>query len=296
MPANPRYDPGWAETAARLAAARDQLRVESAWLGAEAFGSPRHLQTLARLADLAAALKAAELSRNPTIAEYAAARFAALPAPRDGVDVMADPAGFTSVEEVDAAVARARARLDEAPILNAQSLRLGQPDGLEAFADPAAVVTSPRRFAPELLGRRADAAPLDCVVHYQALGADNHFCITHRWGELAVTSRAPNARAIAQRAAFQRVASQLARDAILFTLPHATPVFEPEGHRALANREAIREVNALAARLIFYRHALPARGQREEFGLVRMTWDGARFIEPDFGGSLYDRLPAALRI
>jgi hypothetical protein len=296
MPANPRYDPRWAATAARLATALEQLRAEAARLGAETFGSPRQLRSLALEADLITALEAAELSRHATVADYAAARFAALAPPRDGVGLALDASDFASIEEVDAAVARARARLEEDPILNTQSLRLGQPEGLEAFADPAGVITSPRRFAPELLGRRADAAPFDCVVHYQALGADNHFCITHRWGELAVTSRAPNARAIAQRAAFQRVASQLAREAILFTLPHAAPVFEPEGHRALANREAIREVNALAARLVFYRHALPGRGQREEFGLVRMTWDGARFIEPDFGGLLYDRLPAALRI
>jgi hypothetical protein len=51
----------------------------------------------------------------------------------------------------------------------------------------------------------------------------------------------------------------------------------------------------MAAKFRFYRHLLPRRDLKEQFCLVAMTWDGARFIDPDFSAALYESLPAALR-
>jgi hypothetical protein len=224
--------------------------------------------------------EAALRGRHATLAEYAQSRFAAL-----NLGYTPDFAAFTTLEQVHAALRQAGA--GEALLVDEVSLPLGQPAGLAAFQPAAEVISSSRRFEAAELGAHQGIAAdsfLDCVVSVHEKGGNIHFCIAHRWGGL--TPRAGDQ--------FRNIATVLARQAIAFTFPAADEVFGAK-FASPDKRGLIRDINALAARFRFYRHVLPRRELREQFGVVEMAWAGTRFIDPDFSATLYPSLPEALR-
>jgi hypothetical protein len=159
---------------------------------------------------------------------------------------------------------------------------------LNAFTAVARVAVSPRRFTGDELGTTrgmAGAAPLDCIVTFDQAGGKFHFCVAHRWGDLSSGTRDQ----------FRNIATILAHQAIIHTLPEATAVLQGGEHDRPSHRELIREINGLASRFQFYRHSLPWLELAEAFCRVDMAWNGTRFVDPDFGGAVYAVLPAALR-
>jgi hypothetical protein len=285
---NPHYDPNWAEV--MRACAEDAARwqaVCAAVAEQDGFGAPRHRAALAQQAEAAKRAEVALWTQHRTVAEYAAWKFGMLAAPQ-GAGLVHDLDGFESIEAVNAAFARARAQLLEPVMVDEVSLPVRQPAGLLAFADAQEVLVSPRRFAQVELAPHARAGEgdyLDCMVSVHQTGGEIHFCIAHRWGELS-----PGAGD-----QFRNIATLLARQALAFLHPGAEVLFGGGNHASPAHRELIKQVNASAATLRFYRHMLPRRDLKEQFCRVDMAWDGAKWLDPDWSAAIYDSLPAALR-
>ena len=281
MPENPYFDPDWAYKY------QERLRFVERWQTAadaiaeqDGFGSPRHRAALAQMQEARDNAEAALRGRHATLADYAESRFAAL-----NLSYTPDFGAFRTLEQVHAALRQAG--LGEALLVDELSLPLGQPPGLAAFQPAVEVISSPRRFEAAELGVQQGIATetyLDCIVSVHEQGGKIHFCIAHRWG--ALTPRAGDQ--------FRNVATVLARQAIGFTYPAAPAVFGAK-FATPDKRGLIRKINTLAARLRFYRHVLPRRELREQFGLVEMLWAGTRFIDPDFSATLFPSLPVALR-
>lgn len=284
---NPDYDPDWAPryhaltmVAARLEAECDQLAV------AAGFGSVRHRAALARHRQALAEAALVYRGRFRTIAAYAESRFAALPPAKSGASLIPDFDTFTSFEDVDAAFDRAARRAAENPLLDEMSLPVRQPAGLAAFAATGELISSWRRFDPAELGPgTAGSEPLDCLVTFQQCGDTFHICLAHPWGRLSPQSRDQ----------FRNIATILARQTMIVALPEADIVFRDGNHALAEHRQLIRQVNEWAGKFRFYRHLLPRRDLKEQFCRVDMTWNGARFIDPDFSACLYESLPASLR-
>lgn len=257
-------------------------RLEQARAAAQAahgFGSAEHLAALEDLRRAKIIATGALLARHETIAGYAQARFATLPPAREGVEAVPDYMEFTTIEAVEAAYARAERRLHEAAFARDALLPPGQPLGLAAFAPGSTVISSWRHF------EMGDGASTDCIVSFCETGEKLHFCLAHRWGAMSGRSNEH----------FRRIATLLARQTIIFALPEAAEIFEAGRHRLARHLAQIRAINALAARLNFYRHLWPHRRMREEFSRVEMLWDGASLIDPDWSAEIFGVLPAALR-
>ena len=276
--ANPHYDPDWAAriTTAEAYYTRAQMLCDAA-MGA-GFGSPGHRAALDRLTAAKNELAAARLSQYPSIAEYAARRFATLEDAEDGFAVIPNFAAFTSIAQVDEACERAAQHRREGSLEYKTRLPTGQPHGLTAFGEETAVISTWRRFGPVDTG-------IECMVTFHETAGRYHICLAHGWGSLRHNSNE----------IFRRIATQLARESIMLLRPAAAPVFRPDGHRQAQNRALIREVNVLAASFQFYRHLLPDHGLREQFSRVDMGWDGASFYDPDWSAAVYSTLPEALR-
>jgi hypothetical protein len=274
MTANPHYTPDWAgrTAAAEAAHARAQAQCAAALLGSSAYRAAQEQLAAAR-----EALRLARLARFPRIADYAAFLFTGLEAGEDGFFVLPDFGEFTTIEQADAAYARAQQRQREGPLARETRLQTGQPPGLAAFANAHEVISTWRLFGTERDG-------VECMASFHEAEGRYHVCLAHHWGRLHRQSNET----------FRRIATQLAREGILLLAPETAPVFEHEGHRQARNRELIRTANALAGRFRFYRHLLPERGLREEFARVDMVWNGAAFIDPDWSAVLYSTLPEAL--
>jgi hypothetical protein len=284
--ANPLFDPGWREKySARLAECARWEKISGQIAAQDGFGAPRHLAAMAAHRAAKAAAAQAHLAQFATIADYAAWRFAALP-DKHGAGLVMDFEAFASIDAVDEAFRRAGLRNVENPLVDEMSLPVRQPAGLAAFGDSGAVLSSWRRFIPAEIGiDAAGAEACDCLVSFQHIGEAFHVCLAHRWGGLS--SRA--------RDQFRNIATILARQAIEIAIPEAGMLFQDGRHRLAEHRDLIRRTNEMAAKFRFYRHLLPRRDLKEQFCLVTMTWDGARFIDPDFSAALYESLPAALR-
>lgn len=275
-PPNPFFDPNW-ETA--LKTAQNAYAAAKRETEAEAqleLGSAHHRAWLVRLDEAAQALHRLERTRFPLIADYAAWRFSALPPAKDGFAVIPDPAEFLSLAAVDDAFNRLFAQRQNAADVTAILLRDGQPPGLAAFADPMAMAASWREFGSGGPQALVSACEADGLVH---------LCLSHRWGGIGPES---NLR-------FLHAASLLAQEMIILHLPGTEILFQDDGYRMAANREALRAANQFASRMVLYRHLLPGSGQREEFARVSLVWNGARFIEPDWEAEIYGALPLALR-
>jgi hypothetical protein len=291
MPAvpNPFFAPDWAERHPKLAAEAVRLAEEAAEIAAVAgYGAPAHLAALERQRAAKRAADEAFQGQFETVGDYAFWRFCALPPGRDDAALLPDFDAFLTLEEADAAYQRAHDRLLEPAVLDKVLLPTAQPPGLAAFADARRVVCSPRRFEGVELGAMQGVAAddyVDCVVSFQELDGLLHFCVAHRWGALSAGSRDQ----------FRNIATVLARQAIVVSVPEAGVVFAQGKHASPEHRGLIRQVNEMAKRLRFYRHALPRRDLREEFCRVDMGWNGTRFIDPDFEAGIYSHLPAALR-
>jgi hypothetical protein len=287
--ANPFYNPDWAQL--YQLRRQDDARWEMACgqIAAEyGFASPKHLAAMAQHREVKTALAAALMAQHKTICDYAAWRFSALPAPKDGVALILDFDEFETIAAVDEAFQRAANRQAENPFLNEMSLPVRQPAGLAAFAAAETVLSSWRRFEIAELGPYQNSnaeAFLDCLVSFQQLDETLHFCVAHRWGGLSPQSQDQ----------FRNIATVLARQALAFSIPGAEIIFADGQHNLLEHRELIRQVNERAKRFYFYRHLLPRRDLKEQFCRVDMTWNGTRFIDPDFSAGLYEALPAVLR-
>jgi len=286
MAANPFYRPSWQEEySVRLAECARWEKISGHIATKDGFGAPRHLAAMAAQRAAEAAAARAHLARFPTVADYAAWRFASLP-DKHGAGLVTDFEAFASIDEVEEAYRCAALRAVETPLVDEMSLPVRQPAGLAAFADAGTVISSWRRFVPAEIG--VDAAggeACDCLVSFQQIGAAFHVCLAHRWGGLSPRARDQ----------FRNIATILARQAIEIAIPEAAMLFRDGRHRLAEHRELIRQTNDMAAKFRFYRHLLPRRDLKEQFCLVAMTWDGARFIDPDFSAALYESLPAALR-
>jgi hypothetical protein len=276
---NPYYDPAW-ET--RLARAEARLaRMDVAAEGEVArtgFGSAAHRAALHHHAEALAEVRAARRASHQSIADYASAAFASVGGTADGFVVLPDFEAFTSIEEVDAAVERARRQAKLGVLAENSVLPTRQPPGLGAFSHGARVVSSWRRFGA---GREI----VDCLISFDEWGGDYHFCLTQCWPRLGAFSNE----------IFVRIATQLAREGLEFLHPGAARLFAHDQHRMAANLALIREVNRLARQFHFYRHSLADDGLKESFTRVPMRWEGAYFLEPDWEGALYASLPEALR-
>jgi hypothetical protein len=267
--ANPDYDQHWRF---RHAEAEEALALaEEARMRATAvdFGGLAYREAVERAVQARIARTEAWAAQFPTIADYAAWRFSSLP--QDGFAVVQDFAGFASRGEVDAAFARARRDTEEGTDASRHQLRTGQPPGMVAFA--GAVTSTRRRFGE-----------IDLVVSFSEALPYYHVCLAHRWGELAGSNEI-----------FRAAASQLMRESIVLLLPEAEAILNDGRHRLLEHRDVLRQVNALVARFVFYRHLLPGVRQREEFARVGMSWEGVCFIDPDWSAQVYATLPPALR-
>ncbi|GLR65960.1 hypothetical protein GCM10010909_06380 [Acidocella aquatica] len=286
---NPYYDPDWEQKYRKRAAISEKWRFVCARIAArDGFGAPRHLRALAQHEQAKALEDAARRGQFRSVADYAAWRFATLPPAREGVAALPDFEGFRSVEAVDAAFWRVVHQEVETPLIDAMSLPVRQPAGLAAFVPARDVLSSWRRFSPAELSRYPagmGAEPVDCLVSFHQLGNEFHICIAHRWGRLSPRSRDQ----------FRNIATLLARQTIEVLHPGVGMIFTEGRHAAPQYRDLLRQVNAAARRFHFYRHLLPRRDLKEQFGQVAMGWDGARFIDPDFEAVLYDALPEALR-
>jgi hypothetical protein len=283
MPANPYHDPDWAEIYRVSLAAAEQWQIASDAIAAqEGFGSPRHRAALAGLHQSRAAAQTARRGEHKTLAEYAEWRFTGL-----ALDWAPDFEAFTSLDQVHAALAQAEAARLEESWLDEVSLPVRQPEGLTAFADKTQIVWSPRRFEAAEMGAGQGISAetyLDCIVSMHELDSMLHFCIAHRWGGLSPQSRDQ----------FRNIATVLARQAIGFMNPEAAAIFGARDARP-DQRLLVREINAQASRFRFYRHVLPRRELREQFGRVDMAWTGVKYIDPDFSAALYSSIPEALR-
>jgi HEPN domain-containing protein len=279
MPENPYFDPDWEQKYLELAARAARYHTVCEVIAAEAgFGSPRHGAALAQWQAVRDAARAARRGQFPTLAAYAAWRFAPLELP-----YTPDYEAFSSIEQVHAALEHAEAARGDSAYIDDASLPAGQPAGLAAFAPGGAIMSSPRRFQSAELGAPGEVF-LDCIVTVHQLGAEIHFCIAHRWGDLSPSSRDQ----------FRNIATVLARQAIEFSLPEAAGLFGAK-HATPDKRELIREINTRVSNFRFYRHVLPRRDLKEQFSRVDMTWTGTRYIDPDFEAALYNALPEALR-
>jgi hypothetical protein len=284
MPANPFFNADWQEDySARLAECARWEKISGQIAAKDGFGAPRHLAAMAAHRAAEAAAAAAHHRQFATISDYAAWRFASLP-DTHGAGLIPDFEAFSGMDEVDEAYRRAALRAVETPLIDEMSLPVRQPAGLAAFADSGAVISSWRRFVPAEIGIDA-AEACNCLVSFQQIGEAFHVCLAHRWGGLSPRARDQ----------FRNVATILARQAIEIAIPEAGMLFQDGRHRLAEHRELIRRTNGMAAKFRFYRHLLPRRDLKEQFCLVPMTWDGARFIDPDFSASLYESLPASLR-
>ena len=281
MTENPYFDADWEHKyRERLATAERWQEVCDSIARQDGFGAPRHRAALAQMQEARANAEAALRGRHATLAQYAQARFAAL-----DLSYEPDYAAFTTLEQVHAALRQAG--LGEPVLVNEVSLPVGQPPGLAAFHPASAVIASARRFEAAELGVHQGLPAetyLDCIVSVHEQGERIHFCIAHRWGALSPRSGDQ----------FRNIATVLARQAIAFSHPDAGSVFGAAS-ASPDKRGLIRKINALAAKFRFYRHMLPRRELREQFGLVEMTWAGTRFIDPDFSATLFPSLPEALR-
>jgi hypothetical protein len=277
---NPYHDPDWA---AKAAAAAENCRrweaVCAAIAAAEGFASARHLAALEQHREAIAQHRIARLGQFATIAAYAEARFAALPA-ATGFSVTAGADSFTTIEAVDEAFLRAAQRRRRAEYEDTALLPDGQPPGLAAFGDPAAVISSWRRFEGVEPGET-----LDCMVSFHQAQKQFHVCLAHRWGGLSARSNET----------FRRIAAILTRQTICFAMPEAEIIFRDGNHRLAEHRALIRQVNEMARRFSFYRHLWPDHALKEQFSRVEMVWDGAGFIDPDWSADIYALLPVALR-
>ena len=286
---NPHYDLDWERKYRDCAALAEKWRAACAQVAArEGFGGAGHLAALAQYEQATALARAARRGEFRDVADYAAWRFGALPPPREGVAALPDFEAFASMEAVDEAFWRAARQEVESPLIDEMSLPVRQPAGLAAFAPARDVLSSWRRFRPDELSRYPAGMgdePVDCLVSFHQLGEVFHICIAHRWGGLAPRSRDQ----------FRHVATLLARQTIELLHPGAGVFFTEGRYAAPQYRDMLRQVNAAAGRFQFYRHLLPRRDLREQFGRVAMVWDGARFIDPDFEAALYEALPEALR-
>jgi hypothetical protein len=286
---NPFYESDWLQNYQLCVAKSAQWEIAVQEIArADGFGSPRHLAAMAQQRAAKTALAAAALAQHETIADYAAWRFGTLPVPKDGVTIVPDFDGFETIAAVDAAFERAAQRQTENPFLNEMSLPVRQPAGLAAFAVPETVISSWRRFEmAELWSYNNPNGPayLDCLVSFQQIGDDFHICIAHRWGGLSPQSQDQ----------FRNIATILARQALQFAVPAAAVIFAEGKHNLLEHRDLIRQINDRAKNIHFYRHLLPRRDLKEQFCRVDMTWNGSKFIDPDFSAALYEALPAVLR-
>jgi hypothetical protein len=274
MPRNPLYDPGWAVRLQAIETRLAQLRRRETAEATASFASPAHHAALGWLDAAKQERRTAFLGQFETIADYAMWRLTGLEPSKDGFAMAWDPAGFTSISDVDDAYERTLQHRREGTLEENFRLSIGQPPGLAAFADKSSIISSWRRFGET-----------DCMVSFCTAAENFNICLAHQWGQLTRQSNE----------LFRSIATQLARESMVLMLPAATPVFERDGHRMAQNREAIRQVNALAAKFRFYRHLLPEHGLREEFCQVTMGWDGARFIDPEWSAIVYGTLPLALR-
>ncbi len=276
---NPYFDPGWetrlAHAEARLARIEVAAEAEAARTG---FGSFTHREALRHYSEALNDVKAARRASFQTIAAYARAAFAVVGSSADGFAVLPDYEAFDTIEEVDEAVERAIRQARLGLLAEAGLLPTRQPPGLAAFSHAAQVLSSWRRFG-------AGKESVDCLVGLDEWGGDYHFCLTQCWHRLGVFSNE----------IFVRIATQLAREGLEFLRPGAAKLFANDQHRMAANLELIREVNQLARRFHFYRHALADAGVKESFMHVPMHWEGANFLDPDWEGMLYPSLPEALR-
>jgi len=283
MPANPYYDPDWEHKYRASAAEAEKWQQACDAIAAQdGFGSPRHRAALASLQKSREAAQTARRGEHKTLAGYAAWRFTGL-----ALDWTPDFTAFTTLDQVHEALAQAEATRLENAWLDDVSLPVRQPDGLAAFADKTTTVCSPRRFEAAEMGAGQGIAAesfLDCIVTMQELGEEVHFCIAHRWGALSPQSRDQ----------FRNIATVLARQAIGFMNPETAEIFAAP-HARPDQRLLVREINAQASRFRFYRHVLPRRELREQFGRVDMAWTGIKYIDPDFSAALYATIPEALR-
>jgi hypothetical protein len=275
MARNPLYDPGWHGRLMAAEAALAAARADEAAAAGAFFAGPAHRAALARLDAARAERQAAWRTQFSTIAAYAAWRFGTLEEGKDLFALAQDPASFTSLEAVDAAYEHALRDAREGMLESRFRLEVGQPVALAAFAPGAGTISSWRLFGE-----------IDCMVSFCLAEQNFHICLAHPWGGLAAQK---------SNEMFRAIATQLARETILLQAPETAPVFNDGGHRLAQNREAIRAVNALAAKFRFYRHLLPERNLREEFCAVSMTWNGAGWIDPDWEAHVFDRLPESLR-
>jgi hypothetical protein len=271
MPRNPFYNVNWH---AQLTTAEATLAEARRGEAAASFGSAEHRTALAWLDAARVAQRTAWRMQFETITAYARWRFGGLEESRDGFAVARDMTAFISIEEVDTAYEYALRDEREGTLEQRFRLENGQPAGLAAFARVNDTISSWRRFGE-----------LDCMVSFCIAEDLFHVCLAHPWGALALKSNE----------IFRSIATQLARETILLQVPDAAKLFRDDGHRLMQNRDLIREVNALAAKLRFYRHLLPERGLREEFCRVDMVWNGASWIDPDWSAMVYAKLPLPLR-
>jgi hypothetical protein len=271
VPRNPFYNTNWhSQLTAAEAALAEARRGEAA----APFGSVEHRTALAWLDAARAAQRTAWRMQFETIAAYAKWRFGELEESKDGFALARDMAAFISIEEVDTAYEHALRDEREGTLEQRFRLENGQPAGLTAFANANDTISSWRRFGE-----------LDCMVSFCISEDLFHICLAHPWGALALKSNE----------IFRTIATQLARETLVLQVPDAAKLFRDDGHRLVQNRELIRLVNGLAAKLRFYRHLLPERGLREEFCRVDMVWNGASWIDPDWSAMVYARLPLTLR-
>jgi hypothetical protein len=275
MARNPLYNAQWRARLEAAKAALQAIRAEETRCAAAGFGSPAHRRALAMLDEARALRTAIWRTQFETIADYAAWRFSTLEDARDAFALARDLTGFTSIEAVDEAFANAQRDARDGTLEQRFRLEVGQPAGLAAFAPGSGTISSWRRFGE-----------IDCMVSFCLAEQNFHICLAHPWGGLAAQK---------SNEMFRAIATQLARETILLQAPEAEPVFADGGHRLAQNREAIRVVNALAAKFRFYRHLLPERNLREEFCAVSMVWNGSGWIDPDWEARVFDRLPESLR-
>jgi hypothetical protein len=219
--------------------------------------------------------------RYKTVQEYAAWVFQAFPVTMGQNDVSVvvpeiDFEALRTIEEADAAWSRLRHIAEDAANDQRNSLPVGQPEGMVAFADAhsPSLTRGWREFTPRDLypvGHAGTAGVWTLITRDEQ--ADGwHVCFMHDWGS----------RGISVTNVIERLATAVYREA------SAIAAQQPSGRagpgvwigRLLGHKPARLD----PARFHFYEHMPPAPsgGLREDFARVVLHFENGQFTRPQW--------------
>ncbi|TDH62397.1 hypothetical protein E2C06_12380 [Dankookia rubra] len=290
---NPYYNPDWQSLRDHHAAERDKAQAVSGQLAQDGqMLTEAYKQAKARFAHHQKEFQDTYRLEFPTVQGYAAWHFetfdpAALAGSVSGPMLSVDIEQLRSVEEAEAAWNRISGHAETAQIEAAGSLKVGQPPGLQAFADSSRVRSSWRQFKeqdvyPEGYSRW-DGAFVSTLITVDELDDGWHVCFMQD----------PSHTSPSVVNVFERLATAVFREAKQIAAgQEATGLLERIG-RLVRPRPA-----PSPDRFHFYEHIPAAAGGGmilETFERVALRFNDGAYRDPEWRSPAYQTIPEALR-